>query len=174
MKFLKVDYYHYYCDRILKVRNRYLHSTNRIYRLYLRKKYNKFCFKSRTYLPLTAKLGKNIVFPHGLHDVWLSGQSVIGDNCVIFQHVTIASNTLKDSSKAGSPTIGNNCYIGTGAKIIGHINIGNNVRIGANATVTCDVPDNSTIVPAKSVIIRHDKPRDNEFVQIGKIAKKGE
>jgi serine acetyltransferase len=43
-------------------------------------------------------------------------------------------------------TIGDNVYVGVGAKLIGRIRIGNNVRIGANAVVITDVPDNSTAV----------------------------
>ena len=51
----------------------------------------------------------------------------------------------------GAPNIGDNCYIGAGAKIVGNINIGNNVRIGANCIVIEDIPDNCTVVM--------DKPR---------------
>lgn len=59
-------------------------------------------------------------------------------------------------SSGGVPTIGNNCLIGAGAKIIGNVHIGNNVRIGANAIVVDDVPDNCTVVMNKPrVIVRH-------------------
>lgn len=49
------------------------------------------------------------------------------------------------------PVIGNNVFIGTGAKILGDIHIGNNSIIGANAVVIHDVPDNCSVagVPAK-------------------------
>ena len=51
------------------------------------------------------------------------------------------------------PVIGDNCYIGAGAKIIGDIVIGNNCQIGASAVVLKDVPDNSIVVgiPAKVI-----------------------
>jgi serine O-acetyltransferase len=68
----------------------------------------------------------------------------------ISQQVTIGA------SNGGSPTIGDNVYIGPGAKIFGKIRIGNNVRIGANCVVFCDVPDNSTIVLEKPRIILKD------------------
>jgi serine O-acetyltransferase len=73
----------------------------------------------------------------------------IGKNCSIGQGVTIGSKGAGKSD--GWPTLGNNVYIGAGAKVIGHINIGDNVVIGANAVVTKDVPDNCTAVgiPAK-------------------------
>ena len=53
----------------------------------------------------------------------------------------------------GAPTIGNNCLIGAGAKIIGNVRIGNNVRIGANAIVVDDIPDNCTVVMNKPRVI---------------------
>lgn len=53
----------------------------------------------------------------------------------------------------GAPTIGDNVYIGPGAKIFGAIHIGNNVRIGANCVVFEDVPDNATVVLPKPRII---------------------
>lgn len=81
----------------------------------------------------------------------------IGANCVIFQQVTIGSNTLSDTKSAGAPVIGDNCYIGAGAKIIGNVTIGNNCRIGANAVVTKDVPDNSTVISGEMRIIKKMK-----------------
>lgn len=77
--------------------------------------------------------------------------SVIGKNCNISQGVTIGVSNRGDNM--GSPTIGDNVFIGPGAKIIGGIKIGNNVAIGANAVVTKDVPDNSVVagIPAKVI-----------------------
>ena len=58
----------------------------------------------------------------------------------------------------GAPTIGSNCLIGAGAKIIGNVHVGNNVRIGANAIVVDDVPDNCTVVMNKPrVIVRKNE-----------------
>ena len=53
--------------------------------------------------------------------------------------------------------IGDNVYIGVGAKVLGNIRIGNNVKIGANAVVIKDVPDNATVVgvPARVVKINN-------------------
>lgn len=53
----------------------------------------------------------------------------------------------------GYPTIGNRCFIGAGAKIIGNIIIGDDVVIGANAVVTKDIPSGSVVggVPAKII-----------------------
>ena len=91
------------------------------------------------------------------------GGAKIGRNCVIFHQVTIGSNTLSDSKKCGAPIIGDNVYIGCGAKIIGSVRIGNNVRIGANCVVTNDVPDNCTVVLNKPRVIQKEE-RNNSFV----------
>lgn len=48
--------------------------------------------------------------------------------------------------------IGNNVFIGAGAKIIGNITVGNNVVIGAGAIVTKSVPDGKTVVGINRII----------------------
>ena len=48
--------------------------------------------------------------------------------------------------RKGYPVIGDNVYIGPGAKVIGNVYVGNNVAIGANCVVTKNVPDNSVVV----------------------------
>lgn len=101
--------------------------------------------------------------PHGMKSIFVSGGAVIGHNCVIFQQVTIGSNTLLDSKGTGAPTIGDNCYIGAGAKIIGNVTIGDNVRIGANAVVYKDVPNNSVVLSGEQKTITKDTPLDNKF-----------
>ena len=78
----------------------------------------------------------------------INPEVVIGDNVKINQHVTIGG-----SGEKGCPVIGDNVYIGSGAKVLGGIRIGNNVKIGANAVVISDVPDNSTAVGVPARII---------------------
>ena len=79
----------------------------------------------------------------------------IGSNCRIQAGVNIGNSSNLDENWVPDnvPTIGNNVYIGPGAKLFGKIKIGDNVRIGANAVVNKDVPDNVTVagVPAKIV-----------------------
>jgi serine O-acetyltransferase len=105
------------------------------------------------------------LFPHGLNGVFISGHAKIGHNCVIFQNVTIGSNTLSDSKSVGAPIIGDNCYIGSGACIIGGIKLGNNCRIGANTTVVQDIPDNSLVISPKSLIIKKEQMRNVFYTQ---------
>lgn len=75
----------------------------------------------------------------------------IGKNCTIAQQVVVGYRG--GFSGGGVPTLGDNVYVGSGAKIIGSVKIGNNVKIGANAVVTTDIPDNCTAVgiPAKII-----------------------
>lgn len=104
--------------------------------------------------------------PHGFYGIFISEDAKIGKGCTIFQHVTIGSNTLLDSKSAGAPIIGDNVYIGAGAKIIGKVTVGNNVRIGAGCTVTRDIPDNCTVVQSAPAIIQKKTPQDNRWVSI--------
>ena len=90
-------------------------------------------------------------FPHGLYGIIVSHNAHIGKNATIYHQVTIGEGP------AGAPKIGDNCFIGAGAKITGNIHIGNNVKIGTNCIVTENIPDNATVVLSKPrIIIKQD------------------
>lgn len=110
-----------------------------------------------------ASIADKPTFPHGIYGIFVSRGAKIGKNCVIFHQVTIGSNTIEGSKGFGAPVIGDNVYIGVGAKIIGGITIGNNCRIGAGCVVTEDVPDNSTVVMQKPRIIMRDNNMTTGF-----------
>ena len=118
------------------------------------------------YIGFDVRIKSKITFPHDLFGVFISERAVIGENCVIFQQVTIGSNMLKDSKGFGAPTIGDDVYIGAGARIIGNVRIGNQCRIGANCVVTRDVPDRATVVLAEPRVLIHKEERDNSFRKI--------
>lgn len=118
-----------------------------IYDAYLGKYYG-------SWIGYNAQFAGTPCFPHGFYGVFISGGAKLGKNTVIFQHVTIGSNTLNNSKKAGSPIIGDNVYIGAGAKIIGKIVIGDNCRIGANTVVSQDMPPHSVAVQSPTLIIQ--------------------
>jgi len=115
------------------------------------------------YIPLHTRFDGVPYFPHGVSGVHISRHSRIGKEAIILQHVTIGSNTLMDSSGLGAPTIGDRCYIGAGARIIGKLRIGDDVRVGANAVVTRDVPDGATVVGFNNVIPPRGGPRNNRY-----------
>ena len=103
-----------------------------------------------THLHKSALFATPPNLPHGLYGIIVSHNAVIGKNVTIFHQVTIGEGN------GGAPTIGDNVYIGAGAKIIGGITIGNNVKIGANCVVFMDIPDNCTVVSPKPRIIIKD------------------
>lgn len=98
-----------------------------------------------------AKIGKGLFIDHGM-GVVIGETAEVGDNVTIYHGVTLGG-TGKHKGKR-HPTVGNNVMIGSGAKILGPINIGDGAKIGANATVVKDVPANATSVgvPAKLII----------------------
>jgi serine O-acetyltransferase len=104
-----------------------------------------------------AKIGKNLFIDHGM-GVVIGETSEIGNNVTIYHAVTlggIAPSIDSDNQRNEKrhPTIGNDVVIGSGAQIIGPIEVGNNSRIAANAVVVNDVPENATMIgiPAKAI-----------------------
>lgn len=93
-----------------------------------------------------AKIGDRLFIDHGMGIV-IGETAEIGDDCLIYHGVTLGG-TGKDKGKR-HPTIGNNCMIGTGAKVLGPIVIGDNVKVGANAVVLDNVESNNTVVGFK-------------------------
>lgn len=110
---------------------------------------------------LSWKLGFQFVegvFGPGVHifaygTIIVNPGARIGKNCTIYPGVTIGGRSFD-----GCPVIGDNVFIGLGAKVIGKVIVGNNVIIAPNAVVTHDIPDNAIVggVPAK--IIKIGKP----------------
>ena len=109
------------------------------------------------------KLGFSIplnVFGPGLSighygTIVVNGKAKVGKQCRIQADTLIGGNFGED----GYPVIGDNCYIGAGAKIFGDITIGDNVKIGANAVVNKSFDSNVTLVgiPAHAIIHNEEK-----------------
>ena len=139
-----------------QLRIKYQNTSSGILKKYYVFIHRGYQHETNSYLPFDVEIKGPINFIHGVYGIFISGGAHIGENCIIFQQVTIGSNMLIDSKGFGSPTIGDNCLIGAGAKIIGKVKIGNNCRIGANAVVTTDMPDNSVCVMGKPVLIQKE------------------
>jgi len=142
-------------DRFWRIRRKLTFHTKSITRYYYHVIYQRQLNKFNAFIPLTAVFDSPPVLPHGISGIHISGNAHIGQNCVIFHQVTIGS------TKNGAPRIGDDCFIGCGATIIGNVKIGNNVRIGANCTVVTDIPDDSTVVMNTARIITHNNKHSN-------------
>lgn len=115
----------------------------RLYRLYLR---NSLIKKYGIEVSATAKIGKKLHIEH-VNGIVVGAGVVVGDNCTIYQGVTLGQKNRK------YPVIGDNVTIYPGAKVIGDIKIGDNVVIGTNSVVLHDVASNYTVAgnPAKVI-----------------------
>jgi len=102
-----------------------------------------------------AKIGQRVFMDHGFGIV-IGETTEIGNDVTIYQGVTLGGimpsiESAKQRNQKRHPTIGNNVIVGSGAQILGPINIGDFSRIGANSVVTRDVLENTTVagVPAR-------------------------
>jgi len=97
----------------------------------------------------SAQISADVTYVHG-QNIVIGGCVKIGRRCKIFNGVTLG-NKDTEAFENGQPSIGDDCVISTGAKLLGPIKIGNRVIIGANAVVLSDIPDDSIAVgvPAK-------------------------
>ncbi len=128
--------------------------------------YYLYQYENGSSINITSSFASNPCLPHDIKGIFVSGPSIIGKNCVIFHHVTINAITSVDDENFGTPVIGDNCYISTGAKIMGNAQVGNNVRVGVNTVVTGKIPDNSivTLLPSgEQKVIQKDKVDTNYY-----------
>lgn len=132
---------------------RYLSHKNKLYSpLYLiamiilqRRKY-----KYGIEISPKTRIGTGFYIGH-FGGIVINSQAEIGKNCNVSQGVTIGM--ANRGEKKGVAIIGDNVYIGPGAKIVGAVRIGNNAAIGANCVVTKDVPDNAVVVGVPGKVI---------------------
>ncbi|NWJ45880.1 MAG: serine acetyltransferase [Chloroflexi bacterium] len=90
-------------------------------------------------VPSSVEIGPGLYVPHPVGIVIMARQ--LGSNVTLINSITIGMrNTFE------FPLIGDNVFIGAGARVLGGISIGNNAQIGANAVVVKDVPAGATAV----------------------------
>lgn len=101
------------------------------------------------YIPSSCILGKKVRFGYGGSGVVLHGRCIVGSGTIICPGVVIGGT----SKSIDVPKVGDNCFLGAGAKIIGPITIGSNVFVAPNSVVTKSIPCNSLAVgiPAKVI-----------------------
>jgi serine O-acetyltransferase len=99
-----------------------------------------------------ARIGRNFFIDHGFTVIGETAE--IGDNVTIYQNVTLGgTNPTTGVGGKRHPTLCDGVVIGSGAQVLGPIEVGPGARVGANAVVTKDVLPNTTVVgiPAKPV-----------------------
>jgi serine acetyltransferase len=101
-------------------------------------------------LPYTVALGRRVVFEHQ-HGIVVHGSTVIGDDCIIRQGVTLGIRSMERLDDA--PVLGRGVNVGAGAKVIGPVNIGDGVDVGANAVVLQDVPAGALAVGVPAQVV---------------------
>lgn len=104
-------------------------------------------------LPYTVQLGRRVVIEHQ-NGIVIHGQSIIGDESILRQGVTLGNRYLERPLDA--PRLGKRVNVGAGAVILGAVTLGDDAQIGANAVVLEDVPAGATAVgiPARLVQTR--------------------
>ncbi len=98
-----------------------------------------------------AQIGPGLLISHGVGLV-IGGHAQIGAGALLLHQVTIGSPSHGRVEEM--PQIGDNVFIGAGAKIIGDIQVGDNVVIGVNCVVTEDIPSSSQVRSTSGLIIR--------------------
>ncbi|GAB2884774.1 serine O-acetyltransferase [Paraburkholderia jirisanensis] len=99
-----------------------------------------------------ATIGRRVFIDHGM-GVVIGETAVVGDDCTIYQGVTLGGTSLTRGAKR-HPTLERGVIVGAGAKVLGGFTIGAEAKIGSNAVVVKPVPAGGTAVgnPARVVM----------------------
>ncbi len=120
--------------------------VSRLARLLLRR----YRFKFGIEIPFRTDIGPGFYIGHS-GGIVVTPEARIGRNCNLSHDVTIGVSNRGE--RKGAPAIGDNVYIGPGAKLFGGIHVGNDAAIGANCVVTRDVPERAVVVGVPGRVI---------------------
>lgn len=114
-----------------------------------------------------AVVGRRVFIDHGL-GVVIGETAEIGDECTIYQGVTLGGTSLYKGTKR-HPTLGRGVVVSAGAKVLGGFVIGDGARVGANAVVLKPVPAGATAVgiPARIIEASSDARREEASARMG-------
>ena len=114
-----------------------------------------------------AVIGRRVFIDHGM-GVVIGETAEIGDDCTIYQAVTLGGTSLYRGTKR-HPTLGRGVVVGAGAKVLGGFTVGDGAKIGSNAVVVKPVPAGATAVgnPARVIDPERDAAREQKAEQIG-------
>jgi serine O-acetyltransferase len=103
-----------------------------------------------------ASIGRRVFIDHGM-GVVVGETAVIGDDCTIYQGVTLGGTSLYRGAKR-HPTLGRGVVIGAGAQVLGGFDVGDGAKIGSCAVVVKPVPAGATAVGNPARIIEASEP----------------
>jgi serine O-acetyltransferase len=98
-----------------------------------------------------AVIGRRVFIDHGM-GVVIGETAEVGDDCTIYQGVTLGGTSLYRGTKR-HPTLGKGVVIGAGAQVLGGFTVGDGAKVGSNAVVVKPVPAGATAVgnPARVI-----------------------
>ena len=136
--------------KYIRVLRKLQSSTNPLARIFYKLKLRRLSLKTQIQIPACTKIGEGLYIGH-TGRVIINGKAVLGKNINLATGVTIGQENRGE--RKGVPTIGDNCWIGTNAVVVGNIKIGNDVLIAPLSFVNFDVPDHSIVIgnPAKII-----------------------
>ncbi|MGN6669572.1 MAG: serine O-acetyltransferase [Trinickia sp.] len=104
-----------------------------------------------------ATIGRRVFIDHGM-GVVVGETAEIGDDCTIYQGVTLGGTSLTRGSKR-HPTLARGVVVGAGAKVLGGFTVGEDAKIGSNAVVNKPVPAGCTAVGNPARVIKPADPQ---------------
>ncbi|OJX00143.1 MAG: serine O-acetyltransferase [Burkholderiales bacterium 70-64] len=113
-----------------------------------------------------ATIGRRVFIDHGM-GVVIGETAEVGDDCTIYQGVTLGGTTLERGKR--HPTLERGVVVGAGAKVLGPFTVGERARIGSNSVVVKAVPADATAIgiPARMIVEDADKRREAQAVKMG-------
>jgi serine O-acetyltransferase len=104
-----------------------------------------------------ARIGEDFFIDHGA-GVVIGETAEIGDRVTLYQGVTLGGTGFARGKR--HPTLGDDVTVGSGAKLLGPVEVGDGAKIGANTVVVSDVPSRSTVVgnPGHPVRVEGRRP----------------
>ncbi len=114
-----------------------------------------------------AKIGRRVFIDHGM-GVVVGETAEIGDDCTIYQGVTLGGTSLAKGAKR-HPTLGRGVIVGANSQVLGGFTVGDNARVGSNAVVLKPVPAGATAVgnPARIIDAQADAAREATAAKMG-------
>jgi serine O-acetyltransferase len=104
-----------------------------------------------------ATMGRRVFIDHGM-GVVIGETAEVGDDCLIYQGVTLGGTSLKREKR--HPTLESHVVVGSGAKVLGNITIGHHSRIGSGSVVIRSAPPHSTIVGVPGYVLEEKKSEE--------------